>query len=122
MTQLHFAGLGSHCKACSQGSCNLACLRRLSLCKAVAVSQDALGVSNFSSSDEAFVAEALFEAYRSQDVEEVKRVVKAKHVLSDLDNAVRLPLPWRPHLCSHSQSVQLVCHTYVLGSNRALKD
>lgn len=57
------------------------------------MSQDALGVSNFSSSDEAFVAEALFEAYRSQDVEEVKRVVKAKHVLSDLDNAVRLSLP-----------------------------
>ncbi|KAK9835464.1 hypothetical protein WJX74_000594 [Apatococcus lobatus] len=52
------------------------------------VYQDALGVSNFSSSDEAFVAEALFEAYRSQDAEEVKRVVKAKHVLSDLDNAV----------------------------------
>ena len=34
------------------------------------------------------MAEALFEAYRSQDVEEVKRVVKAKHLLSDLDNAV----------------------------------
>ena len=51
--------------------------------------QDALGVSAFSSSQEAFVAEALFEAYRSQDAEAVKRVVKAKHVLSDLDNAVR---------------------------------
>ena len=50
--------------------------------------QDALGVTAFSSSEEAFVAEALFEAYRSQDAEAVKGVVKAKHILSDLDNAV----------------------------------
>ncbi len=53
--------------------------------------QDALGVTAFSSSEEAFVAEALFEAYRSQDAEAVKSVVKAKHILSDLDNAVSTP-------------------------------
>ncbi|GAX79007.1 hypothetical protein CEUSTIGMA_g6447.t1 [Chlamydomonas eustigma] len=50
--------------------------------------QDALDVEVFSSSDEAFVADALFMAYRSGSEAEIKRVVKEKSVFKQLDNQV----------------------------------
>jgi len=58
--------------------------------------QDALAVSEFSSSDEAFAAEALFEAYKSADAEAVAAAVKSHSAFSHLDNcnarlARRLP-------------------------------
>eukprot|EP00195_Chlamydomonas_chlamydogama_P008641 CAMPEP_0202893498 /NCGR_PEP_ID=MMETSP1392-20130828/3070_1 /ASSEMBLY_ACC=CAM_ASM_000868 /TAXON_ID=225041 /ORGANISM="Chlamydomonas chlamydogama, Strain SAG 11-48b" /LENGTH=310 /DNA_ID=CAMNT_0049577851 /DNA_START=30 /DNA_END=962 /DNA_ORIENTATION=- len=59
--------------------------------------QDFMSVDAFMSSEEAFAADALFVAYRSQSPEEVKRVVESKASLfKALDNqvarlAVRLP-------------------------------
>ena len=53
--------------------------------------QDALGVDAFTSSDEAFAAEALLEAYRSGDPDAVASVVKAKACFASMDNQVG---PW----------------------------
>ena len=52
--------------------------------------QDALEVETFSSSDEAFAAEALFDAYRTGDPEAVVKLVKKNQTLSNLDNQARL--------------------------------
>lgn len=50
--------------------------------------QDALGVDNFMSSDEAFAADALFDAYRSGDPAAIQAAVKRSAVFSNLDNQV----------------------------------
>lgn len=46
-------------------------------------------VELFASSDEAFAAEALFQAYRSGHAEEVKQCVASTHAFLELDNQVR---------------------------------
>ena len=53
--------------------------------------QDALGVPAFSTSQEAFAAEDLFNAYRSGDAAAVKALV-AKPLFRTIDNQVREPL------------------------------
>ncbi|KAI3428586.1 hypothetical protein D9Q98_007408 [Chlorella vulgaris] len=50
--------------------------------------QDALGVDAFMSSDEAFAADALFDAYRSGDSAAIQATVKRSAVFSNLDNQV----------------------------------
>jgi hypothetical protein len=50
--------------------------------------QDAMDVEEFASSGEAFAAEALFQAYRSGDAEEVKRCVAQTGAFLELDNQV----------------------------------
>lgn len=50
--------------------------------------QDAMGVDSFASSDGAFAAEALFEAYRSGDGEEVRKCVQGHSAFLELDNQV----------------------------------
>lgn len=50
--------------------------------------QDALEVDTFSSSDEAFAAEALFDAYRTGDPDAVVALVKKNYALGNLDNQV----------------------------------
>lgn len=50
--------------------------------------QDALAVSEFASSDEAFAAEALVEGYRSGDVEAVKEAVKGHRCMVYLDACI----------------------------------
>lgn len=50
--------------------------------------QDALEVETFASSDEAFAAEALFDAYRTGDPEAVVKLVKKNQTLSNLDNQI----------------------------------
>ncbi|KAK9815390.1 hypothetical protein WJX72_002807 [[Myrmecia] bisecta] len=56
--------------------------------QAWATYQDALGVDNFTSCEEAFAADALFDAYKTGDAEEVRKVLAAKHIFKDLDNQV----------------------------------
>ncbi len=51
--------------------------------------QDAMGVDSFASSDGAFAAEALFEAYRSGDAAEIQNCVKEHNAFLELDNQVR---------------------------------
>ena len=51
--------------------------------------QDAMGVDSFASSDGAFAAEALFEAYKSGDVEEVRKCIQNNSTFMELDNQVR---------------------------------
>ena len=53
--------------------------------------QDALGVSAFSTSQEAFAAEDLFDAYRSGDAAAV-RAVAAKPLFKTIDNQARAAL------------------------------
>ena len=43
----------------------------------------------FSSSDEAFAAEALFQAYRSGDAAQVRQCVASTRTFLELDNQVR---------------------------------
>lgn len=50
--------------------------------------QDALGVENFSSSDEAFAADSLFDAYRSGEAAVIQETVKRNAVFTNLDNQV----------------------------------
>lgn len=47
--------------------------------------QDALAVSDFASSDEAFAAEALFESFEKGDSEAIKECIKSKHCFSTLE-------------------------------------
>jgi len=70
------------------------------------VLQDALEVDAFAQSDEAFAAEALFEAYKTGTAEDVKSCIAKKNIFFDLDNNVSTvfpnfpnPLPWRS--CLH---------------------
>ena len=72
--------------------------------------QDAMEVEVFSSSDEAFAAEALFQAYRSGDAEEVKRCVAQTGAFLELDNQVvrlakRLPQGDVAHMASRWAAV-----------------
>ncbi|KAF6259209.1 gamma-soluble NSF attachment protein-like protein [Scenedesmus sp. NREL 46B-D3] len=60
------------------------------------VFQDVLGINNFTKSDEAFAADALFLAYQSGSAEKVQTVVQGKQSFKQLDNqlarlAVKLP-------------------------------
>ncbi|GIL55863.1 hypothetical protein Vafri_11357, partial [Volvox africanus] len=60
--------------------------------------QDAMAVDSFASSNEAFAADALFEAYRNRDEEAISALVKSKSIFKQLDHqvarlAVRLPSP-----------------------------
>ncbi|KXZ43559.1 SNAPG1 protein [Gonium pectorale] len=60
--------------------------------------QDAMAVEAFAASEEAFAADALFEAYRENDPDAVARVVASKPLFKHLDHAVgrlaaRLPNP-----------------------------
>lgn len=45
-------------------------------------------MDNFASSDEAAAAEALFDAYRSGGVEEVRSCIKGRNIFLELDNQV----------------------------------
>lgn len=54
----------------------------------VAGMQDAMGVDTFATSDGAFAAEALFDAYRSGDAEEVRKCVQTHSTFMELDNQV----------------------------------
>jgi len=56
--------------------------------QAWAVYQDALEVDAFAQSDEAFAAEALFEAYKTGTAEDVKSCIAKKNIFFDLDNNV----------------------------------
>lgn len=53
------------------------------------VYQDVMDVASFASSEEAFSADALFEAYRSGKPEKVKAVVAAKSAFKHMDSQVR---------------------------------
>jgi len=50
--------------------------------------QDALGVDAFNCSSEALVADALFDAYRSADEAEIRKLITSKPIFLDLDNQV----------------------------------
>ena len=50
--------------------------------------QDALNVDAFSSSDEAFAADALFLAYKSGQEDSVRKLIKDKSIFKNLDNQV----------------------------------
>ncbi|BDA50046.1 probable gamma-soluble NSF attachment protein [Coccomyxa sp. Obi] len=56
--------------------------------EAWAVYQDAMGVDSFASSDGAFAAEALFDAYRSGDAEEVRKCIQTHSAFMELDNQI----------------------------------
>jgi hypothetical protein len=47
-----------------------------------------MGVDAFATSDEAFAAQALLEAYRTGNVEEVKKCIESHHMFLELDNQV----------------------------------
>lgn len=49
-----------------------------------------MGVDEFATSDEAFAADALFEAYRSGDAAEVKKCIQTHSLFLELDNQVCL--------------------------------
>lgn len=51
--------------------------------------QDALAVDTFERSEEAFAAEALFDAYRAGTDEEIKQCINKKSIFMDLDNQVQ---------------------------------
>ena len=53
--------------------------------------QDALEVDSFAQSEEAFAAEALFEAYRTGTAEDVQKCITKRPIFFDLDNNVSLP-------------------------------
>ncbi|GIL76647.1 hypothetical protein Vretimale_8842 [Volvox reticuliferus] len=60
--------------------------------------QDAMAVDSFANSNEAFAADALFEAYRSKNEEAISSLVKSKAIFKQLDHqvarlATRLPSP-----------------------------
>ncbi|GLC36329.1 hypothetical protein PLESTB_000773500 [Pleodorina starrii] len=60
--------------------------------------QDAMAVESFANSEEAFAADALFEAYRRKDEAAISSLVKSKALYKQLDHhvarlAVRLPAP-----------------------------
>ena len=107
--------------------------------------QDALGVPAFSTSEEAFAAEDLFNAYRSGDAAAVKAVV-AKPLFKTIDNQARVtpatvmlscrqlrvyPQDWLPstdfpllsvpHRCMHCKQAVLIVmidmlwHVHVLA-------
>lgn len=50
--------------------------------------QDAMNVDIFSSSDEAFAADALFDAYRTADADAITGVIKANHIFTALDSQI----------------------------------
>ena len=50
--------------------------------------QDALGVDSFSSSEHAYAAEDLFNAYQNADADAVKKCISSKSAFLDLDNQV----------------------------------
>lgn len=56
--------------------------------------QDILGVDAFSSSDEAFAAEELFEAYKTADAGAILKVVASKPSFMSLDNQVIPSITW----------------------------
>lgn len=68
--------------------------------------QDAMGVDTFASSDGAFAAEALFDAYRSGDNEEVRKCTQTHSAFIELDNQVR-----GPPFCKHSLQPRMSCQT-----------
>ncbi|PNW80293.1 hypothetical protein CHLRE_08g385700v5 [Chlamydomonas reinhardtii] len=60
--------------------------------------QDAMGVEAFAHTEEAFAADALFEAYRNNDADAVQALVKSKSQFKHMDHcvaklALRLPNP-----------------------------
>ena len=58
--------------------------------------QDALEVDSFAQSEEAFAAEALFEAYRTGTAEDVQKCISKRPIFFDLDNSVSFStLPFR---------------------------
>lgn len=57
--------------------------------------QDALGVDAFSSSEQAFAAEKLLEAYRCGDAGAVRKSVASQNLFLDLDNQVMRAYPGR---------------------------
>ncbi|KAG2489134.1 hypothetical protein HYH03_012360 [Edaphochlamys debaryana] len=66
--------------------------------KAWATYQDAMAVETFANTEEAFAADALFEAYRTQDTPRIMDLVKSKPFFKQLDHqvaklALRLPSP-----------------------------
>jgi len=67
--------------------------------------QDALEVDAFAQSEEAFAAEALFDAYRSGSAEDIQLCISKKSIFFDLDNNVSFPglaCLASPFLCKHA--------------------
>lgn len=52
--------------------------------------QDAMEVGVFARSEEAFAAEALFDAFSTGSPEDIKRCITQKSIFKDLDNQVTL--------------------------------
>ena len=68
-----------------------------SCCNGSAALQDAMAVDAFSSCQQAYAAEELFDAYRKADAEAVKACVARNSVFADLDTQVSSC--WIPPAC-----------------------